>query len=190
MTSLSEQVREFLTNSAGPVYVGIDPGASGGLALIADDRVASWDLPMLRREVRRSRDTARSTKGSVSILDYGEVTEAFRVLADSGRVAVCVLEKIPPRTSPGRLTIGDVKAFGSYMLWPLFLYALRFAVREVAPVVWKKFFGLTGQPKTAHRAVALQRFPGCEAIRLRSKDGRVDALLLAEYGKRQIDSTR
>lgn len=184
MSTVFQEVKDFLGKTSGKIVIGIDPGATGGFALLSEDGSAeAWDIPVLDRAVRRGTKTARSSKGSISIPDYGEIVEIFSLLASSGRVKKCVLEKIPPRVSARPLTIGDVKAFGSYMMWPLFLYALRFVIHEVAPVVWKKAFGLIGQKnKEAHRAVALQLFPGCKALALKSKTGRVDALLLARYG--------
>ena len=64
------------------------------------------------------------------------------------------------------------------------LAALRIPYETVSPVVWKRKMGLSHANKDASRDMARQLFPHVELNRKRDH-GRAEALLIAEYGRRQ-----
>lgn len=64
------------------------------------------------------------------------------------------------------------------------LAALGIPYTEVTPAAWKKTYGLR-RDKNASRAAALKLFPSLAGDLRRAKDdGRAEALLIAEYGRR------
>lgn len=57
----------------------------------------------------------------------------------------------------------------------------------VRPQVWKKKYGLIGKPKDSSRKEAYLRFPELRSSLARKKDdGRAEAALLADYGRRFV----
>lgn len=57
----------------------------------------------------------------------------------------------------------------------------------VTPPVWKKAMGLIKTAKDDSRAKAMDLWPAAAAeFRLKKHDGRADAALIAEYGRREL----
>ena len=63
--------------------------------------------------------------------------------------------------------------------------ALKIPVVHVSPGKWKKYFGLTAD-KEQSRKLAIDKWPGCEHFRRKKDNGRAEALLLAEYWRREL----
>jgi hypothetical protein len=68
------------------------------------------------------------------------------------------------------------------------LFSLRLSYTEVIPVVWKRvmLFGMAKAGKINDLIRARQLFPQIEIPK--TKDGRADALLIAEYGRRSLNN--
>jgi crossover junction endodeoxyribonuclease RuvC len=64
------------------------------------------------------------------------------------------------------------------------LSALGFSYELVRPQEWKKEFGLLKMQKDASRTVAQNLFPSVN-LSLKKDEGRAEALLIAEWGRRQ-----
>lgn len=185
-----ERVCAFLRDfPSGLLILGIDPGVHGAVALLRNNGVLVLDIPSVQKTVQRRRtaDAGPRRPSRASQYDYAGIVDMLDPLPRGGDILV-VLEKVPPRAGPtGRpLQMGDVKSYGAYAMWPLYLAERRWAVEEVMPTAWKKHFGLLGQDKECSRLKAVQLFPNCPDIRLKKHHNRAEALLLAVYGRHRV----
>jgi len=169
------------------IYLGIDPGVTGAVAAIySNGTVTSVPLPVLKRA---------SLSKTAKDRHYVDPFELHRLL-----------DKYPPMTSVvflERTQAGMKGAIANYSLGHSsgvimgVLAALRLNYTEVRPQEWKKMFGLltakadrgmeknakAKKNKNASREVAQALFPSVSLKRVKD-DGRAEALLIAEYGRR------
>lgn len=150
----------------GRIYIGIDPGKHGGIAVIYPDRASVHETPMLP-------DGA-----------YDE--QAMTRILRTPRSAVAGIERqqaFPKQGGVSNFTTG--LGFG---LWRGMLAALGIDYAVVAPRDWRNVVGLTkGDDKVAAVALAAQLFPEVAGLltgpRGGLRDGLAEALLIAEYRK-------
>ena len=147
------------------IIIGVDPGASGGVALLnLPHTVSAWSL----------RDYTLTDQWD-SIFDYLSGiygTQAY-------------LESVHSMPRDG---VRSAFSFGkSYGNLEAFLVAAGIPFERVTPSVWQKEFGLIKrkgethtEKKNRHKALAQEMFPSVKVTHAIS-----DALLLAEYGRRQ-----
>lgn len=164
------------------VFVGIDPGLSGAIAILRPNgSVASVsDTPVLKVGGRGEMDGRRCL-----LL----LREAMR-LASVGR-CVAVIEwamAMPPRTRPGQKprSAGLSSTFNygvGFGTWLGLLYGLQIPFQKARPQAWKKelLMGYSNPDKSVSIAVAGKLWP--DAV-IGKKDGRAEALLIAEFGRR------
>jgi len=157
------------------IYVGIDPGQTGAVAIHMG---AEWDVcdcPSFEMKVGKSTKT---------ILDPGGMAHLLRYLADQKEDEVHVfLEKVHAMKGQG---VSSMFSFGSnFGCWQGIIAAFQFKVTLVTPQAWKKrMMAGMGKDKDASRLRALQLFPHLREHLTRKKDnGRADALLIGEYGR-------
>jgi len=148
----------------GPLFAGLDPGASGGLGLLSADGQfeAAYPWPGTEREV------------------YDLLAEYAPFLRHA------CLEVASSRPGQG---VATTFAFGrAYGLLRGFLIALAIPFEDVAPSRWTKGLGVHvkrgtatySERKTLHRQRAQQWFP-----RLKLTNATADAILIAEFCRRQ-----
>lgn len=145
------------------IYIGIDPGKKGALAVIDTEAPAPFAVPFSERGYL---DVLRDT--------------------DSGK-SIVALEKVAAMPGQG---VTSMFNFGCGFGWIQgILEALRFPYELVPPQRWKKAFGVTSDKHTSIRA-AQRLFPGVSLLaspRCRiENDGMAEALLLAEYARRNL----
>jgi len=158
------------------VVIGIDPGVQGAIAAldrrgrvhVVEDTATFW--VQSGRQRRRAYDTAAMRKLLVGFID------------DDGPPHV-VIEHQRPMPKPGMIA----RFFSGYGfgLWIGLLVGLGIPHTVVEPRVWQRRM-LLGTGNTKGRAlVSVSRlFPAL--VIPRTRDGRADALLIAEYGRRHI----
>src|SRR5262245_44884236 len=143
------------------LYLGIDPGVTGGLALV--DEHAS--ILML---VNMPADDDRLLYATVCVplLNYPLIP------------LHAVVEKV--HASP-QMGVGSAFTFGrQYGRVLMALAAANIAYEEVAPRIWQRALDcLTGGDKRVSRQMVTQLFPGCGC-----SSATADALLIAEYCRR------
>lgn len=146
------------------LYIGIDPGKKGGLAVI---------------------DTGGSSEPLA--VSFSE-SNYLSVLWDTDpRKSIVALEKVAAMPGQG---VTSMFNFGANFGWIQgILEALRFPYELIAPQRWKKEFSLTSDKKASIRT-AQRLFPGVSLLadkhcRVES-DGMAEALLLAEYARRKL----
>lgn len=147
----------------GKVYVGIDPGSKGAIAVIAGDLVLIEDMP--------------TPEKALEILQKPQPWEC--------RVAIEQVHPLPGQSCIASFTYGEnfllAKLIGMwYSTSPVF----------VSPQRWKKYFGLKKEPgetKTEYKRKSVMKarelFPKAKDLLKMSKDGRAEALLIAKWLK-------
>ena len=154
------------------IYVGIDPGLSGAVAVINEDFVINlYDCPTLKVGKKNEPDTL----GMSRILERVAFTRAGLVVG---------IERVHSMPDQG---VASTFKFGmGFGVWLGILASLKLSHELITPQAWKKVM-MSGMPKEkdASRQRALQLFPAsADDLRLKKHHGRADALLIAEYMRR------
>lgn len=145
------------------IYIGIDPGVSGALAIIDGDSAAAM------------------------VFDERSYIENLRLCARESR-CVCCLEKVGSMPKQG---VASTFKFGVNFGWIQgALMALDIPYELVTPQKWKREFSVTADKNTSIEVakrlfpqVDLRRTPKC----VKDHDGMAEALLLATFAKRHFD---
>lgn len=199
-------VARALKNPAHGVFVGVDPGATGGIAMLCGADHVVVDIPVFkeartRRVPVKKKDRtpggpkSKVVHGATSKFAHGDIVALFKLLRPVKDRVRCLVEVAKPMVSKnagakkkggkGSDNVRTAYLVGvGYGMWPLFLLGRGFGVEEEDPGVWKKEFKLNGKPKEASRLAAARLWP--RAALDRKKDhGRAEALLIAEYCRRR-----
>ena len=145
------------------IYIGVDPGKNGGIALLDDTN-----------EVR--------------VYPYSEETLIEKLKYDSKFFDVkCVLEKV--NAMPGQGVVSMFNFGQNYGFIQGVLKAYNIPFELVPPQKWKKEFSVTSD-KNISIEVAKRLFPtvNLKATERCKKDhdGMAEALLMAEYARRKL----
>lgn len=156
------------------IYVGIDPGLTGAVAMIFPSGLLSIrDLPVMTNVKAAKNGRKRNHLNAAELAAY---------------LHQCPLEEMAVFVEYTQA--GMKGALANYSLGHSsgvimgVLSALRLPYEMVRPQEWKKEFGLLKTQKEASRTYAQQLFPSAELWR-KKDDGRAEALLIAEWGRRQ-----
>ena len=141
-------------------YIGIDPGAKGGLAVIRD--------------------------GGITVVPY-EKSRYIEILSRVPLDSVCCLEHVHAMPGQG---VTSMFNFGQNFGWVQgVLEAMGVSYELVQPQKWKKEFSITGD-KNSSIMVCKRLFPGVSLLPTercrKDNDGMAEALLMAEYAKRRL----
>jgi hypothetical protein len=151
------------------VYIGIDPGLGGAVAFVKGDVASVYDAPV-------SNGTKR---------DYlvGGMRDLFAMAdADDCRAVIEQVHAMP------RQGVSSTFRFGRGLgLWEGLLAGMDISYELVTPQRWRKGLGIpNGADKAASRVCAQRLFTTLAGQLARVKDdGRAEALLLAEWRRRQ-----
>jgi crossover junction endodeoxyribonuclease RuvC len=151
--------------------IGIDPGVTGGIALLLDGELLAVDpLPVRTR-----------LHGSGQQID-GAALMSWIVEHRQGHHCIAILEAVASRPGQG---VRSVFNFGhSLGVIEGVLGALGVPYHLVSSPVWKRRAGLTGRDKTASRSLAGQLFPDhAERFKRVRDDGLAEAALVARFGQ-------
>lgn len=150
------------------LYLGIDPGLSGALALYDSAKrfpVALIDMPIIK--------ATKTTHAKVDVHETAAFIQRHKKL-----IKIAIVEDFWPGKFPNAAFNLGV-ALGSLLG---ILEGLDIPFRKARGCDWKKTFKL-GKDKTQSRKMAIELFPAHSDLFLRVKDdGRAEALLLAVYG--------
>ena len=149
------------------VTIGIDPGATGAIAVLNE----------------------RGMIVEVHDMPYADGEVLAPVLADlldswgADQAATVWVEKVGAMPKQGIASTWKFAQGYGTILGAVSGCALR--CRRVTPAVWKRNLGLS-KDKGASRRLACELWPAQSAMFARVKDdGRAEAALIAEYGRRQ-----
>lgn len=145
------------------IFIGIDPGQNGGVALISEDgeEVFAWDDDLF--------------------------INTMRELYTAEEKAVAAVEKVGSMTGQG---VKSTFKFGkSAGFIEGVLSALDIPYQLVPPQTWKREFSL-GSDKNQSINVCKRLFPKVNLLRTdkcrKEHDGMAEALLMAEYARRRF----
>jgi crossover junction endodeoxyribonuclease RuvC len=171
------------------IHVGIDPGVTGAIAVLDTEtrQVQFFDTPTVQ---------VKSGKKFKNILDTGAIVLMLQNLS-AGRGVFVTIEKVnampgrPGANGEGPRSMGATSAFNFGMgfgIWLGSIAALLLPCQQVHPLTWKKLLMADmGKEKDASRVKAMQLYPAtAKDLNLKKHHGRADALLLAEFGRRNF----
>lgn len=147
--------------------LGIDPGQTGGLAIIVGGQVTVWPMPLAGTEI-----------------DLAEVARIMRASVPD----LVVIEKVHAMPKQG---VSSTFKFGEgYGGIKGVVAALGIRLELVTPQAWQKAV-LSGTSKDKSAAVAYVRraYPSAELVRKGCRiphSGIADAICIAEYGRRLV----
>ena len=142
------------------LYIGIDPGVSGGIACITSEELFAIKCP-------------------TTIADMNDKVEAINVVSQhSGYKAYAVIESV--HSMPGQGVASTFKFGKNYGEWLGILAANKIPYIQVTPQKWMKQFGAMPRDKKDRKNhikhLAQQRYPDNKITLAIS-----DAVMLAEY---------
>ena len=162
------------------VFIGIDPGKSGGIAWII--------LPPEVGFGANSRPVVEAHKMPGTEMDIFDVIAANPFVETSAKpseCSVCLIEKVGGM--PHDVPMNSFSFGQNYGALRMALIAAGITFEAVAPGRWQREFGLLArktesktEKKNRHKARAQELFPGIKITHSIS-----DALLLAEYCRRK-----
>jgi hypothetical protein len=171
------------------IFVGVDPGKQGAIAVLDD---AGRALETLPTPIVSASGGARPEYDLPAIRDY---IDRWRKVGSIGGGAFVTVEKgqpMPP-TVPGGSAANFAR--GVARGWEWMLVALRLPYQLVAPRTWQLVMhaGTPGSDTKQRSMLAAHRlFPGVSltrSMRCRNEsDGIAEALLIAEFGRRSRGS--
>ena len=152
------------------LFLGVDPGVNGGLAVVA---IANGAAPVLVECI----DIPVVGTGAKERVDVA----AIRNFIDRHRPVRALIERAQAMPRQGSSSgfkygraVGAIEATVALCSIPMEI---------VEPSAWKRFWHLPGKDKEAARQKAVQLFPGAHAVLARKRDhGRSEAMLVALYG--------
>lgn len=146
------------------VFIGIDPGKSGGIAYI---------------------DTEENHISTEPYSDTALVDLCRHLSGTSG--VVCCLEKVGARPGQGVVSMFNFGQSVGYIKGVL--ESRHIPYQEITPQKWKKEFGLNSE-KAASAEVCRKLFPCVDLLATpkckKPHDGMAEALLMAEYARRKL----
>lgn len=167
------------------MYVGIDPGKTGAIAVQYDDgSIEIFDVPTFERPA------GKSTKNRKTFheVDATELCSIFARISERARDgAFVVIERMSarPTDTPHNamdqgITAGLIEGVAAGYDLPV--------THKPLPMQWKRKLGLLGQDKEASRQLAIDLFPTAEKYLRRKKDhNRAEALLLIAWAQKTIE---
>jgi len=155
------------------IYIGIDPGLAGGIALILDvGNYIVFDMPIVK-------------VGKYNKLVPKKIRD---IITGSGTYKLencfCVIEKSQAMPGQGVCSMHTIGL--NYGIIVGILVGLGVDYIEISSRKWQKEFFKPGDTKVKSVGIASNLFSNCEFVTKRGRkiDGRADAMLMAEYGRR------
>ena len=150
--------------------IGIDPGLSGGIAILEDNKVKEMvDMPVMADGKKNKRQLnsaflARLIKDNIKdIEDTVMVVEQVNAMPGQGVTSMFNFGQ----------TFGAIKGICAALELPIFF---------VRPAKWKKHFELINSSKDASRTKAIEMYPSIAEKLSKKKDvNKSDAILIARY---------
>ena len=143
------------------VYIGIDPGKSGGMCVIEDDFIKAYPCPS-------------------NIQDMA-IMFAMAISVNETKKVVAYIEKVWARPTDGRSSMW--KFAENYGTWLGIAGAYEINLQEVSPQAWMKYLETPKLEKTRRkrylRDKARSMYPELKKVTLKT----ADAILIATYAK-------
>lgn len=147
------------------VFIGIDPGKSGGIACIDTESGICYTVPYSDKEL----------------------IDLCSLETRKGQSVVCCLEKVGAMPGQGVVSMFNFGQSVGYIKGVL--ESFRIPYQEITPQKWKREFGLTSD-KAKSAEVCRKLFPDVSLLATprckKPHDGMAEALLMAEYARRKL----
>ena len=147
------------------VFVGIDPGKSGGVACIDTETGICYTVPY-------------SDKALIDLCSLE---------SRKGQNVMCCLEKVSAMPGQGVVSMFSFGQSVGYIKGVLEAFGIPY--QEITPKKWKSEFGLNSD-KAASAEVCRKLFPDISLLATerckKPHDGMAEALLMAEYARRKL----
>lgn len=159
------------------VFIGIDPGLSGAIACIVKNDAGETLVTLVDTPIING---GKGAKNSYNIAGMARILEDIKSLGDIS----ATIEQVSAMPGQG---VSSMFNFGKgYGIWLGLLAGMKIPYSLVSPVRWKKaLLSDMTKDKAASRLRAGQLFPNsAHLFPLVKHDGRAEALLIAEYGRR------
>jgi crossover junction endodeoxyribonuclease RuvC len=150
--------------------IGIDPGLSGGIAVLENKRVLSiFDMPVMSEGKKNKRQ-----------LNSAQLVMIIKENIQSNDEVVVVVEQVNAMPGQGVTsmfnfgqTFGAIKGVCAALGLPIFF---------VRPSKWKKHFELINSSKDSSRTKAIEMYPAFSNQLAKKKDvNKSDAILIARF---------
>ena len=150
--------------------IGIDPGLSGGIAILDDLKIFDiYDMPIMS-EGKKNKNQLNSAqlaniikKNIISIEDTFLIVEQVSAMPGQGVTSMFNFGQ----------TFGSIKGICAALNLPIFY---------VRPTKWKKHFELINSSKDASRTKAIEMYPKLSKELAKKKDvNKSDAILIARF---------
>ncbi len=152
--------------------VGIDPGLSGAIAILKENKVLGiFDMPVMAE----GKKNKKQINGSQI---YNEINRIINKIQNQEvRVVIEQVSAMPGQGVTSMFNFGQsfgiLKGICSAMQLPMYF---------VRPAKWKKYFNLINSEKDASRTRAIEIFPHFSSQLSKKKDSnKADAILIASY---------
>ena len=154
------------------IVVGIDPGLSGAIAILENNKVLNiFDMPVMAEGKKNKKQINGSqifNEISIRIKNYK--IEDINVVIE--QVSAMPGQGVTSMFNFGQ-SFGTLKGICSAMQLPMYF---------VRPARWKKYFGLINSEKDASRTKAIETFPYFSSKLSKKKDSnKADAILIASF---------
>ena len=154
------------------MIIGIDPGITGGIAILETDRERQKNKLIQLSDMPLSFD---GQKKKVCGSGLAEIINPF-----SHDVVQVYLERVGARPGQG---VVSMFSFGrAYGAIEAAVGVFNLPLAYVLPQHWKRSAGLLKRPKDDCRARALELYPDADVHR-KKDNGRADAILIAHFGE-------
>ena len=149
--------------------IGIDPGLSGGIAILDDLKIFDmFDMPIMS-EGKKNKNQLNSAQ-LVNIIKKHIVLGKTFVIVE--QVSAMPGQGVTSMFNFGQ-TFGSIKGICAALNLPIFY---------VRPAKWKKHFELINSSKDASRTKVIEMYPAISSRLSRKKDvNKADAILIARY---------
>ena len=149
--------------------IGIDPGLSGGIAILDDLKIFDlFDMPIMS-EGKKNKNQLNSAQ-LVNIIKKNIISEETFVIVE--QVSAMPGQGVTSMFNFGQ-SFGILKGICSAMHLPVYY---------VRPAKWKKYFNLINSEKDASRTRAIEIFPYFSSQLSKKKDNnKADAILIASF---------
>ena len=158
------------------IYIGVDPGLSGAISFLMGNEAYVFDTPVM--------DVGNEDKVKRRYDIPAMVMLVKQYMDDAPYNNLVVLELVHSMPKQG---VASSFSFGEGLgIWKGIIHTLELPLEMPSPQRWKKeMLADQGKDKSASRYKAIALFPQVASQLNRVKDdGRAEALLMAEYGRR------
>ena len=150
--------------------IGIDPGLSGGIAVLDDLKIFDiYDMPIMS-EGKKNKNQLNSAQ-LVNIIKKNTIPNGDTFLIVE-QVSAMPGQGVTSMFNFGQ-TFGSIKGICAALSLPIFF---------VRPAKWKKHFDLINSSKDASRTKVIEMYPSISPRLSKKKDvNKADAILIARY---------